>query len=130
MAMSDFSGREKPKMLNDVVTDTVDCFAQGGPAGQAGGMSCGGEHEREAELQRESLKQLAGKVAEVVAAEGFPRRRLIAAKGILGSLQAVLPARVRDALARAEAGDLTKMPFRTGGGSFAPVGARKRIFFR
>jgi hypothetical protein len=55
MAMSDFSGREKPKMLNDVVTDTVDCFAQGGPAGQAGGMSCGGEHEREAELQRESL---------------------------------------------------------------------------
>jgi hypothetical protein len=88
--MSDFSGREKPKMVNDVVTDTVGRFAQGGPAGQTGGMSCGGEREREAELQRESLKHLAGKVAEVVAEEGFPSRRLIAAKGILGSLQAAL----------------------------------------
>ncbi len=51
--MSDLSGREKPKMVNDVVTDRAGGFAEGGPPGQAGGMSYGEEHELEAELQRE-----------------------------------------------------------------------------
>lgn len=100
----------RPKFIREVVTDKAGRFSQSGSTDRLTGMSYGEEHELESQLDKQALDNIAEKIDETLAAEGYPLWRLMANQGILGSLQAALPAAARQSLAYAEAGDLTRMP--------------------
>ncbi len=100
----------RPEAIHEVVTDQAGRFGQGGPAGRKDGMSYGEEHNLEAELEKQALQRIAGKIGEIVAAEGYPAWRLVFPQTILPSLLEVLPAAARKTLAETVTGDLTKLP--------------------
>lgn len=100
----------RPELIADVVTDQAGRFPQSGPADQLAGMSYGEEHELEAELENRALNRIAGKIDEIVAAEGYPPWRLMATQDLLPRLKKTLSAAARESLVRTESGDLTKMP--------------------
>jgi hypothetical protein len=100
----------RQETINDVVTDQAGRFPQSGPVEQLEGMSYGEEHALVAELENRAVARIAGKIAELVAAEGCPPWRLMATRELLPRLEAALPADARKHLARTEVGDLTKMP--------------------
>lgn len=100
----------RPKFIHEVVTDQAGQFTQSGPTDRLGGMSYGEDHELESELEKQALQNIAEKITETLASEGYPSWRLMANQGILASLQSVLPAEARQTLVHAEAGDLTKLP--------------------
>lgn len=99
----------RPELITDVVTDQAGRFTQSGPTDLLAGMSYGEEHELEAELENQALNRIAGKIDEIIAAEGYPPWRLMATQELLPHLQQALPAAARESLVRSEAGDLTKM---------------------
>lgn len=96
--------------INDVLTDQAGRFPQGAPADRLAGMSYGEEHELEAQLENRALHRVAAKIGDIVASAGFPAWRLMATQEILSHLQEALAPAAREALARTEAGDLTKVP--------------------
>lgn len=96
--------------LGEVVTDQAGRFAQGGMAGQAGGMSYGEEHELERELSRQAIAAIAGHLDAVVARRERPRCVLAAPKSILKTLEAALSGATREAIVESIPADLTKTP--------------------
>lgn len=100
----------RPEAIHEVVTDQAGRFSQGGPPGRKAGMSFGEELNLEAELEKQALQRIAGKIGEIVAAEGYPAWRLVIPQTILASLLEALPEAARKALSDTVAGDLTKLP--------------------
>jgi len=100
----------RPQSVHQAVTDSAGRFPQGGPVDRLAGMSYGEEHHLEAELERQALERIAGKIGEIVAAEGYPAWRLVIPQEIMPSLLKALPSEAHKALSDVVAGDLTKLP--------------------
>src|SRR6478609_12215251 len=87
----------KQEPIRALVTDQAGRSTQNGP----------GEEHLKSELNRQAMERVAGKIAEIVAAEQHPAWRLVAPQTILSALTQALPAAVSKCLAETVAGDLT-----------------------
>jgi hypothetical protein len=100
---------ERPtQSLGEVVTDQAGRFGQGGPAGSAGGMSYGEEHELENERERQALVAIAGHIDRVAAEAGPITIVLAAPKSVLKRLEAALADATRQSIRETIPADLTK----------------------
>ena len=104
----DSTSELRPESVHEVVTDQAGRFTQSGELGRLGGMSCGEEHDLEAELEKKALHRIADRIGAVVADAGFPGWRLAAPSEILPALLEALPGEARKGLARSEPGDFTR----------------------
>lgn len=100
----------RPDSVGAVVTDQAGRFGQSNASGRRGGMSYGEEHELEAELDKQAMERVAGKIGEMVEREGYPAWRLIAPPTMMPYLLAILPAAALRVLAGTVTGDWTKLP--------------------
>ncbi len=96
----------------DIVTDQSGRFSRKSPSGQEGGMSTGGGHNLDQEVERQAVKRVAEIIAKFVADAGYPRWRLIAPGKILHGLVEELPESTRSKITDTESSDLTKLPIK------------------
>lgn len=100
----------RPKSIHEVVTDQAGRFRQSGPLNRQGVASTGEEHHLKTELEHQALARVAGKIGDIVAAEGYPAWQLVFPQENLPSLLKALPAAAARALSGTVPGDLTKLP--------------------
>jgi hypothetical protein len=96
--------------IQEVVTDQSGRFARGNPVGFETGMSYGQGNHLKAELERSAMKDIAGRICDVLASENYPAWVLAAPKPILPRLQEMLSSTARNTLASTVGADLTRTP--------------------
>ncbi len=104
------SVKEHVKSIHETVTDQSGRFGRGTPVGFETGMSYGEEHHLKEEMERLSLRRIAGRIGDILKAEGNPTWVLAAPGTILKKLEQMLPAAAREAIVSRVAADLTRCP--------------------
>lgn len=96
--------------MGSVVTDQSGRFGRNTPVGRETGMSYGEEHNLEAELENQAIRDVAAAIGRIVAEADYPPWRLVFPQAQLPALLRNISPAARDTLTHTDAGDWTKLP--------------------